>query len=143
MASRADIIRVARSWINTPFKHQGRTRRGVDCVGLVSCVARELGLSSYDSTHYSRRPSEDPSVFLSHFRDNCEEILPWPKASLGDILVFSHQSLPCHVGILSETRREASVIHSVAAYRCVRETTLDEFWRPAVKFAFRFPNVKD
>lgn len=42
-----------------PFLHQGRTRRGVDCVGLVIVVLQELKLfdRSYDNRSYGRLPT--------------------------------------------------------------------------------------
>lgn len=143
MATRDDILKEARSWINVPFKHQGRTRNGVDCVGLVVVVCRALGVSSYDSTVYSRRPSEDISQFLGHFRENCIELPKWTDAKPADLLVFSHRGLPCHVGFRSSIQRSPAVIHSVAAYRCVRETPLTNEWLDSVKFAFQLPNLTE
>jgi hypothetical protein len=41
---RSQIVAKAKSFIGTPWKHQGRTRRSVDCVGLVVAIADELGV---------------------------------------------------------------------------------------------------
>lgn len=50
------VIEAARTWVGVPFMHQGRSRFGVDCVGLVICVSRSLGLVAYDfeRTDYGR-----------------------------------------------------------------------------------------
>ena len=43
--NRQDVVTAAREWIDTPFHHQARLKGvGVDCVGLVIGVARELAL---------------------------------------------------------------------------------------------------
>ena len=57
MALLSDIVDQARGYLGTPFLHQGRTRHGLDCVGLVIRVAHDLGLSDYDIDHYARAPS--------------------------------------------------------------------------------------
>jgi cell wall-associated NlpC family hydrolase len=44
------IIAAARSWLGVPWRHQGRTRQGVDCAGLVVLVGRGLGLDDYDTS---------------------------------------------------------------------------------------------
>ena len=49
------IIAAARSWLGVPWRHQGRTRQGVHCAGLVVLVGRELGLADYDTHAYGRR----------------------------------------------------------------------------------------
>ena len=43
------IIAAARAWLGVPWRHQGRTRQGVDCAGLVVLVGREFGLAAYDT----------------------------------------------------------------------------------------------
>ncbi len=63
--SNEEIITEARSWLETPFHHQGRVRGvGVDCIGLIVEVARALKLPSasgglvadYDERDYPREP---------------------------------------------------------------------------------------
>ncbi|WBQ10873.1 hypothetical protein L2D01_03620 [Hyphomonadaceae bacterium ML37] len=49
------IIAEARGWLGVPWGHQGSTRCGVDCVGLVVCLADVLDQSAHDSISYPRR----------------------------------------------------------------------------------------
>ena len=43
VARRADVVRIARGWIGTPYHHQAsRIGVGTDCLGLVRGVFREL-----------------------------------------------------------------------------------------------------
>jgi hypothetical protein len=41
MATRAEIIAEARTWLKTPWRHQGIAW---DCVGHIACVPRALGI---------------------------------------------------------------------------------------------------
>ena len=55
--TRDQIVSQAREWIGTPYHHQARVRgAGVDCIGLLICVCRELGLVApdFDVNGYAR-----------------------------------------------------------------------------------------
>lgn len=38
-----DLLIEARSWLGVPYLHQGRSRSGIDCIGLVIEVLRKCG----------------------------------------------------------------------------------------------------
>lgn len=140
MATREQIVATARDWIGTPWRHQGRTRLGVDCVGLVVMVARDLGLSDYDWNAYSRRAHG--GSFLPHFEANARNV-GLARARPGDMLVFADASYPCHVGVLSHFRGEPHVIHALATLKKVWETPYAGEWERKARFAFAFPGVED
>ena len=79
------IVAEARTWLGVLWRHQGRTRAGIDCVGLLVCVARALGLSDYDSTGYGRHAQGQS--FVRHFQANMDGIA-LAAARPGDVLVF-------------------------------------------------------
>lgn len=57
---RHEVVRVAESWLNTPFYHHGRTKGvGVDCAQFVWQVYKELGLT-FDLV----MPDYHPQFFL-------------------------------------------------------------------------------
>ena len=59
MIDKTRVVTVARSWIGTPFHHLARVRgAGVDCIGLVIGVARELALvpADFDVQGYAETP---------------------------------------------------------------------------------------
>lgn len=137
---RTAAVVAARSWIGVPFRHQGRSRRGVDCVGLLVQIGRALDLPHYDVTGYTRRAQG--MGFLEHFRANLEEIA-LPQAGPGDVLVFIESLYPCHTGVLSDLHDVPHLIHAHAGRGQVMEEPYHGEWVERVRFAFRFPSVGD
>jgi cell wall-associated NlpC family hydrolase len=135
---RAQVVSEARGWLGVPFRHQGRTRAGLDCVGLLVVVGRALGLPAYDVTGYTRRAQG--MGFIEHFRANLEEVAPG-SARFGDVLVFVETVYPCHTGIMSERHGVPHLIHAHAPRRLVLEEPFAGEWRDKLRFAFRFPGA--
>jgi len=112
---RQDIVAQAREWIGVPFVHQGRTRLGVDCVGLLLCVCRELGVvePDFDVTGYPRQP--DGTTLLEicgryMTRIGREDLQP------GDAIVLRFERLPQHMGIVGDYRHGGlSIIHALGS----------------------------
>lgn len=51
----AAVVAEARTWVKTPYEHQGRLKtRRVDCVGLIIGTGTELGLLDIDSASWKR-----------------------------------------------------------------------------------------
>ena len=135
MITPEQIVAEARSWLGVPWRHQGRTRSGIDCVGLVVQVARALGLSDYDHTAYGRRAQG--LGLVEHFRANMDGVAI-PEARPGDVLVFADQAYPCHCGFLTERLGHPHLLHAHALRRKVIEEAFAGEWLAKVKFAFRF-----
>jgi hypothetical protein len=56
-AGSEQILAAARSWLGTPWRHQGRLKGvAVDCGGLIIGVGKELGLLDFDIRAYGRIP---------------------------------------------------------------------------------------
>lgn len=132
MIERAEIIDAARGWIGTPWRHQGRNRRGVDCIGLLVVVARGLGLTVEDVAGYRRR--QDGRELLSQLRSQLEvsSLTNWKE---GDIGVFKESSFPIHVGFLGRRGGTATVIHAHARRRQVIEEALTPYGAPFAVFS--------
>jgi cell wall-associated NlpC family hydrolase len=129
------VVAEARGWLGVPWRHQGRSRSGIDCVGLVVCVAHALDLSDYDSTGYSRRAQGQG--FVEHFRGNMDGVAI-RDARPGDVLVFADQAYPCHCGFLTERFGHPHLLHAHATRRQVIEEPYAGEWPDKIKFAFRF-----
>lgn len=136
--TRDAVISSARSFVGTPFRHQGRGPQGLDCVGLLVCVARALDLPHEDVTGYTRRA--EGRGFLEHFRSQLVEI-PLAAAGAGDVVVFVETVYPCHTGVLSERHGVLHLIHAHAPRRKVIEEPYLGIWPARARFAFRFPQL--
>lgn len=139
MIQRSSIISNARSWLGTPFAHQGRARgRGVDCAGLVIVVGRELGLFApdFDCTGYGREPHLGllPSLMDAHM----DLLESRAAAEPGDVLLMTFLREPQHCGILTDT---GTLIHAFAGVGRVVEHGIDLKWARRVVAAYRYRGV--
>lgn len=103
MVTRSTFVERVRSYIGTPFAHQGRLPGvGLDCPGPLICACRELGLKppAFDVTGYPRVPDG-----LS-LKAVCEEHMqPVPLADLqpADVVLVAWQhGAPQHLGIVAD-----------------------------------------
>lgn len=131
-----DVVRQARTWLGTPYHHQGRLKGvGVDCAGLLIGVAHELGLSDFEIFGYPPRPDGDS------LRRLCEaqmQAITLDQAREGDVLLFRFDAHPCHLGILSAPDQ---LIHAYLPRRRVVEHTLDPAWWRQLAGLYRLPGV--
>lgn len=143
MTSRADVIAAARQWIDTPFHHQARLKGvGVDCVGLVIGVARELGLIApdFDVVGYPRVPDGTSLMELA-----ATHMTPIDRAAMqpGDVVVVSFDRDPQHLGILGDYRHGGlSIIHAAGLTGRVIETRLMFSEQMKYVAAFALPGVE-
>ena len=144
MATRADIVAAAESWLGVKWQHQGRTRHGIDCIGLPAVVALELGIvRDLPRADYPRRPD---GTLVRRLRDaSALTEIRVADAAPGDIAVFSRAGAAYHCGILCELHGQPAVIHAYAsARRVVRETVADAATSVGTwTHAFRFPYLRD
>lgn len=136
MPTPADIIATARSWLDTPFHHQGRLRGvGVDCIGLIVGVAAELGIATPDQTGYARTPS---GGLLRHALDAA--LTAAPDLAPARIVLMRWESEDMHVGLLAEHPAGGlSLIHAYAQARRVVEHYLDDIWADRITAIYYFP----
>ncbi len=140
-----DVIDEARTWIGTPFMHQGRMKgKGVDCVGLLIGVAHALGLSDFDFRAYGRIPVPEQmkrllemnliQVDLSQIR--CADVLWLKLGQPRHIALFTEKGTIIHVN----ERIGKSTPRGLAG-RCV-EHILDQVWRQRIVAVYRIPGVE-
>lgn len=135
------VIRIARSWIGTPYRHQASMKgAGADCLGLVRGVWREL---------YRVEPERPPPYSQDWCEATGDEAL-WRAANrllapgigdeAGEVLLFRMgESGPAkHLAIRAARAEDATIIHAYSG-RAVIESPFGESWRRRVVAAFRFP----
>lgn len=150
MATVDDLLRAARSWLGTPFAHQGR-QKGVrcDCIGLIIEVCREVGLvdaaglpAAWNHTNYGRVPgTNEPTQALLRYFTRVE---PRHTMRAGDLAVFrTDGGLPAHMGWLGDKGDPWSLIHAYAAKTIpqarVQEHRLGSHWLSRLHSAYRLP----
>ena len=153
-----EFIAEARSWIDTPYHHQGRKKNtpdrkgGCDCLGLILGVCGNLGMQSlirdkkgkriplarFDEVTYSMQPNG------LRFKSEIEKHLLQISASEmrpGDMPLFHFSDNPQHVGIIAELGapiNSLSVIHCNALASRVSEHPLDKQWMRRLVAVYRF-----
>lgn len=138
--SREQVVAAARVYTGVPFRHQGRSREGLDCAGLVIKVMRDLGLApaDYDVTGYGRRP--DGQSMAAECRQRLVPV-SLAKAAPGDVLLFRVTADPQHLAIVGEIQGARTLIHAYAPSRRVVEIHLAPWWADRMVGAFRLPGV--
>lgn len=135
MIGRPDIIvAAARSFAGVPWRHCGRSRSGVDCIGLVLLALREAEIEIPDPAPYEREP-QGPRL-LEGILAHADQVA---RHQAGDVLLFRMGVYGAHVGIASmhATWRVQAVIHAYAPHRMVVEAPIDNEMRRALVGAFR------
>lgn len=140
----ADIVRAARGWIGTPYRHQASLKGiGCDCLGLVRGVWRDVvgtepeAVPPY-SPGWAEADGREALVLAS--RRNLMEI-PVTDFHAGDVLLFRWRPhLPAkHAGIAVG---EGHMVHAQEG-AAVAEISLNGWWRRHLAHAFRFPGADD
>ena len=97
------ILSEARSWIGTPFTHQGRSKGlAVDCIGLIHMVAISLKLAPEELDPEYRGYKDIPDngkleKGLNQYMDKVRMSQIQP----GDVLLMTFTGDPQHVGFFT------------------------------------------
>lgn len=132
----ADVVTAARSFLDVRYRHQGRSRDGVDCIGLPACVRAELGLQTLDVTDYAPRATDES--MLEWCREHMAAVVDLRP---GDVLVMSFGP-DRHMAIVGDYLHGGfSIIHALIGNRKVVENRFDDEYARRVIGRFRFPEV--
>lgn len=143
MPTRRDLLNAARSYEGVRFHHQGRSRGGLDCAGLIVCAARDCGVELSDRDAYTAQP--DGHSLAQALRDAGLVEIAASDAVAGDALLFVFETneagdpLPGHVGLLCE---DGELLHAFAHVRKVTKHKIDAKWRARIVSAWRIPGFE-
>lgn len=133
----AQVIKCARTYLETPFHHQGRVKAvGIDCVGLVIGVANELGLSDFNYTAYGHSPHAGMMEKL--LLENMDRVSRGNMRA-GDILHLTFDKEPQHLAILTDS---GTIIHAYAKVKKCVEHPIDALWLNRIRGVFRYKGVR-
>lgn len=122
MITNKELIEAAREYKDTPFKHQGRSSEGLDCVGLIVRAMKDCNYPVTDVTNYSMTP--DPDLMLKIISPYLTE-KPIKEKRPGDILWMRFKRNPQHVAIVTDK----GMIHSYSVIGKVVEHGIDKVWQ--------------
>lgn len=140
MITAQQLIDEARKLTGTPWKHQGRSRRGVDCVGMVLLAAKNAGLDLTkngvtDERKYGRGAQP---LLLERVEQYCTRIES-PIAGCLLFFEFYGERHPRHFGVFSE--RE-TMIHADAKRGMVIEHGHRAHWIDRTHSVWKLPGVR-
>lgn len=139
----ADYVAAARVYLGVKFGHQGRAvgeRKRIDCIGLIACPMKDLGVKGIDRTDYDfRADGETLKRELKKQLIECydRELIPGRVALFED----GTETIPHHIGIITDQPSGPGVIHASLIDRKVIEHRIDEKWRRRIMGVFRFPEI--
>lgn len=135
---RTAFIAAGRSLLaaGTPFRHQGRTERGIDCGGVLAYCLRAAGREPRDSVGYGRVPYK--ATLRAVLVDNFGEPITRSEMREGDVALFRFQGEPRHVGIVTDYPYGGfAILHAYAVNKKVVEHRMDSKWLNDIAEVFR------
>lgn len=134
-----DLIKDARSWIGTSYKHQGRVKKnlsnlgGCDCLGLIMGLKlktkdnfwlKEFDLQDYPKKLSSNIMLETLDLYLNRVTNN--------ELQIGNIILIKLGAWPQHLAIVSKLEPNICIIHSYLQARSVVEQHLSVEWLSSI-----------
>jgi len=135
MTYRPDLaIAEARSYVGTKWAHRGRSRFGVDCIGLIVAALKAGGFDFADRQDYGRTPWKNGLEIELRARMGD----PVNDMRAGDIAMmrWNERVNPSHVGVIAEGGRGFTLIHS-CSMTSVCEHDIDSLWLDRIVMVFR------
>jgi cell wall-associated NlpC family hydrolase len=132
--SAAAFVSAARGFLGVPWVHQGRSEKGMDCVGLVVLSARAAGIEAPLTANYGRL--QDYRQARRYLEQFCDRV---GSAEVGDIVLFKNsQSL--HMAIATEVQngQPVRVIQALGHKSKVVDTALQ--FEPLMLWRLRWPS---
>ena len=128
------VVDEARRWIGVPFLHQGRNRAGVDCIGLVICVAQRLELiaANFERTDYGRLATR--GELSSKITEHCVRL---GRPTPGCLLALRWNRETAHVAIFDGV----NIVHAYEGAGRVIEHGYRGRWIKFTDSAWALPGV--
>lgn len=132
-----ELIEDARSWIGVPYHHQGRSRAGIDCIGLVIALLRDRGAlpdGFRDDAKYGRVPQ--PLLVEGLTRWCTASDVPVRGGLVG--IQWPRTRFVSHVALFTGT----TLIHAYARTERVCEHAYGGHWLKLTRGYWKLPGVR-
>jgi NlpC/P60 family putative phage cell wall peptidase len=128
-----DIVRIARTWIGTPYVHQAARRgAGCDCLGLLRGVWAEVSGDPLEPVPPYTSDWSEPQGDEVLWQAVADRLIAKPRDAPqpGDVLVFRMRqgAVAKHVGLQANTGPHATFIHAYQGHG-VHESTFSAPWQ--------------
>lgn len=139
MIAAKDLIAQARALVGVPWRHQGRSEFGVDCIGLIDLSFKRAGIDwaklvgVVDRRNYGRGAQPD---LLRLVKEHCEPTYQ-PVDGCLIVVKFPHDPYPRHFGIYAS----GNIIHANAVAGRVVEHGFRGVWKRCQHSLWRIPGV--
>lgn len=125
----------ARSYIGCKWRHRGRSRLGIDCIGLIVKAVAAGGIEMRDRLDYGREPWKDGlrAEMVDHFGLPVDDMQP------GDVVLmrWDDQPEPSHVGMITDHPLGGfGLVHSYSM-TSVTEHGIDAYWLRRIVEVYR------
>jgi len=128
-------IEAARSFVGCKWRHRGRSRFGIDCIGLLVKAMQAGGIKMQDRLDYGREPWNDglEKELLNHFG---KPVTSAPQAGDIALIHLPQNPAPSHIGLIGELNGRLTLIHSASELN-VCEHGLTDDWLKAIVARYR------
>ena len=101
----------AMEYLGVPFRHRGRTRNGLDCIGLIILAARAMSVPVFDQKVYGREPWRDG--LRAHLQAHLGDPVDRP-IQVDDVLLMRlrPEQEPSHVAIVAPHPYGLGMVHT-------------------------------
>lgn len=130
-------VEAAFELLDVPFRHQGRSRLGVDCAGVLVHIFQRLGLPYQDEMGYPMNPYDGQLEKILDAQPSLSRISK-SEAGANDVLIMRISKAPQHIAIhAGEIDGHPYIIHGSELHGKVAHHRLDDLWRARVIRAYR------
>ena len=139
--TRQEIVDQAKGYKGVRALHQGRTMKGIDCWGLIMCVATDFNLTPNLVKEFMNYPINPTSeMILSQAGKTGLEKIDRGNAGAGDIIILSSDRQARHIAILTGTGTMIHVNRKVGRKGECIESKPPPGWQ--IVRAYRFPGLE-
>ena len=135
----SELIKKSREFLGVPWVHQGRSIKGVDCVGFLLLAFKHINIDIIEIKGYSRHPDGVKLKKIMDEQPNLRRLKSNEPLEFGDILLLRIRREPQHVAMLvPSTTADFGMIHAYnGGDKKVIEHNYVDYWKNKVVAIYR------